>query len=350
MDFAFMLWSFICPVNWTLGYSRSRLRLKQPPYTTTQLFWRDKIPARKHGAGIVAGGNYCVVVYGARRRSPDELADPLELEARDLLRALVLREHVRDDQRVVAVEVAGLAKRAEELVEVDVAVADPQVLVHAGGVSGRVRDVPQAVRAAVIEGVGREDRAEAIADDRQQRGGAVAEVEGVRGDVHESHAVAVQPSQDPPGLEAVLDEVIGVRVEVDRHSLALRDRQELLHRAVERVLRFLFALGAARELGVDHRRAELGSDLDVAGRVEHGPLDVPRIRTAEALHGLNRGDRHTRVRRAFAERRDHLRVDLRVVEVPAKVGVRRQLQVFVAEPGREVREVEQVNRVVKGRE
>ena len=64
---------------------------------------------------------------------------------------------------VLPVAEAELAERAEELVPVDLALADVQVLVDPGGRAGRVDDVAQPGGRAVVEGVGHVHLGEQVA-------------------------------------------------------------------------------------------------------------------------------------------------------------------------------------------
>jgi hypothetical protein len=57
----------------------------------------------------------------------------------------------------------------------------------------------------------------------------VALVERVRCAVEEADRVLVQAADHVDGLEAVLDEVVRVRLQDQLHALALEDRQQLVH-------------------------------------------------------------------------------------------------------------------------
>jgi transposase len=97
----------------------------------------------------------------ARRSLPgvrNELVDGLELIAGGLLRGIVLGEDVGHDDRVRPGQEAGRGQDLEQLGPVHVAVTDLEVLMHSSAVAGRVGDVPQPVRATVIEAVGSVDR------------------------------------------------------------------------------------------------------------------------------------------------------------------------------------------------
>jgi hypothetical protein len=114
---------------------------------------------------------------------------------RGLLPGLVFGEDVRDDDRIVSVEVAGGPEYAEEFVPVDVAFSDVEMLVHTGPVPGRVADVAQSVGSTMVERVGCVDRAEPGADLGQERGGSVAVVERVRADAEAEARTAEEAAQ-----------------------------------------------------------------------------------------------------------------------------------------------------------
>ena len=171
--------------------------------------------------------------------------------------ALVLGEHGRHHHGVGTVVEADIGQAAEELVPVDVAVADLEVLVHPGRVSGWVGDVAQPVAAAVVHGVGDVDESQLVASGADDLGHVAAHVIGVAGDVHHADIGGVDAADDPQRLQAVLDEIIGMRVDPDVDAFAFEDRHEFLHRPEERAFGFFGAFGAAGEFGVDDVHAEV---------------------------------------------------------------------------------------------
>src|SRR6187399_164485 len=68
----------------------------------------------------------------------DRLFDALAVDPGGVMRPFLPGEHADRHDRVVPAAEAELAERAEELVPVDLALADVQVLVDPGGGSGRV--------------------------------------------------------------------------------------------------------------------------------------------------------------------------------------------------------------------
>src|SRR5215218_4709590 len=84
----------------------------------------------------------------------DVFGHGLQLVTRDVVGGLVLGEHRRHHHGVGPVVEADFGQAAEELVPVDIAVADLEVLVHPDRVARRVGDVAQAVAAVVIHRVG----------------------------------------------------------------------------------------------------------------------------------------------------------------------------------------------------
>ncbi len=86
---------------------------------------------------------------------------------------------------------AHLGERGEEPVPVHLALPDVQVLVHPDGRAGRVDDVAQAGRAAVVERVGDVHLGEQRPGVAHHRGQVAALMEGVRGAVQEGHQVRV---------------------------------------------------------------------------------------------------------------------------------------------------------------
>src|SRR6185312_9687316 len=121
-----------------------------------------------------------------------------------------------------AVEVH-LGEGPEEDVPVHLALTDVQVLVDAGGRTGRVDDVPQPGGGAVVEGIGDVQMGEqrpGVLDDAFD---VAALVEGVRRAVQERDPVLVDAADEVDGRPAVLDEVVRVRFEHQPDALALED-------------------------------------------------------------------------------------------------------------------------------
>ena len=152
---------------------------------------------------------------------------------------LVLGEHRGHHDGVGPVVEADLGEAAEELVPVDVAVADLEVLVHPRRVAGRVGDVAQSVAAAVIHGVGDVHQPQPVARGADDLGHVAAHVVGVAGDVDHADVGRVDAADDAQRLQPVLDEIVGVRVDSDVDAFALEDRHQLLHRPEERPFGFL---------------------------------------------------------------------------------------------------------------
>ena len=150
-------------------------------------------------------------------------------------------------------------------------------------------------------------------------------------------------------LQAVLDEIVGVRVDPDVDALALEDRHQFLHRPEERPLGFLGLLRAAGELGVDHVHPEVDGDLDDPLPVPHRRLAGILVGTRPPQHRQHRRDPDTRIGARLAELRHQVVVGARVVEERDEVPVRGELQVLVAEFGDQRREFEQLVVVVERR-
>jgi hypothetical protein len=105
------------------------------------------------------------------------LGDLLAHEDGGLLGPLLPREDAGRQRAVEAVRV----QFAEEFAEVDLALADVEVLVDPGRGAGRIEDVAVARVGRVVEGVGEVDMGEEVARVLDDAGGVVADVEGVRG-------------------------------------------------------------------------------------------------------------------------------------------------------------------------
>ena len=260
---------------------------------------------------------------------------------------LVLGEHRRHHHGVGAVVEADLGQAAEELVPVDIAVADLEVLVHPRRIARRVGDVPQPVAAVVVHGVGDVHQPQLVARGSHDLGHVAAHVKRVAGDVHHADVGGVDAADDPQRLQPVLDEIVGVRVDPDVDAFTFEDRHQLLHRPEERPLGFLGRSRAAGELGVDHVDAEVDGDLDDAFPVAHRGLSRILVGARPPQHRQHRGDADTRVGAGLAELGDQFVVGAGVVEERDEVAVRRQLQVLVAEFGDHAREFEQLVVVVE---
>jgi hypothetical protein len=68
-------------------------------------------------------------------------------------------------------------------------------------------------------------------------GRVVTLVEGVRGAVEEADPVPVQATDQVDRLDPVLDEVVGMRLQDQLDTLPLEDRQQLIRRLQEPVVR-----------------------------------------------------------------------------------------------------------------
>ena len=278
----------------------------------------------------------------------DVVVHRVQLVAGDLGGVVVLGEDAGDHHGVLPVEEADLLEAAEELVPVDVAVADFQVLVHPDRVAGRVGDVTQPVRGVVVHGVRDVDQAELVPrgpHDLQRR---VLHVETVRGDVDQADVLGVQPADHPDRGQALLDEVVRVRVDQQVDAFAFDDRQQFLHGAVERALGFLGLLRAAAEFGVHGADAQVHGDLDGTLPVADGRLAGILIRAGPAQHRQHRGDFDPGVL-AGLQLAHQLVVGLRVVVERDEIGVRGHLHVLVAEVRHHPRELEQAVGVVERR-
>ena len=269
----------------------------------------------------------------------DVLLHGLQLVAGDLRGVVVLGEDAGDHDGVLAVQEADFLQAAEELVPVDVAVADFQVLVHPDRVAGRVGDVAQAVRGVVVHGVGDVDQAELVprrAHDVQRR---VLHVEAVRGHVDQAHVLGVQAADHPDRGQALLDEVVRVRIDQQVDAFAFDDGQQLLHGAVEGALGFFGLLRAAAEFGVHGADAQVHGDLDGALPVADGGLAGVLVRPGPAEHGQDRGDFDPGVLAGLLQLAHQFVVGLRVVVERDEVGVRGHLHVLVAEVRHHPREI-----------
>src|SRR3954452_25244938 len=185
----------------------------------------------------------------------DQLADRGQHPAAGLAGLVVPAEHAGGQDAVET----DAGQRGERRVEVDVAAADLQVLVHPGGIARRIGDVAQPVGGGVVHRVGDVHVAEQRTGAGDDPGRVVALVEGVRQAVEEGHGRGVDPPDQVHRRGAELDEVIRMRLQRQLDALPLEDRQQLLHRPPEHRLGQLGGLRAAVELAVHCVHAQLGA-------------------------------------------------------------------------------------------
>ena len=176
---------------------------------------------------------------------------------------------------------ADVGQALEEVVPVDLAQprVDRVVLVDAGGVAGRVGDVAAAARGAVVEGVGDVVLARVLHDLAH----VAALVEGVGGAVEEADVPGVDGADHVDPADAVLDEVVGVRLDIEQDPLLLDAGDNDVHRLPELGLGALGLLGASRELGVHLVAAELEGDVDGPVPVAHRGLALVLVRGGPAV-------------------------------------------------------------------
>ena len=151
----------------------------------------------------------------------------------------------------------------------------------------------------MVPGVGQVDVADLLAGGLDDRRRVVTLVERVRGAVQEADPVPIQAADHVHRLEPVLDEVVRVRLDDQLHTLALEDRQQLVHRLQELGLGGLRRLWPSVELGVDHLDAEIDSDLDGPLPRAHGRLPLVLVGTGPAQHRQHRRDPDAGVRATF---------------------------------------------------
>ena len=99
---------------------------------------------------------------------------------------------------------------------------------------------------------------------------------------------------------------------------------QLLHRPVERVLGAPGVVRVAGELGVHHRAAQLGGDLQQPAPVAHLGLPLLLVGRGPVEHRDERGDLHPRVGARLADLGDRVPVGLRVAvpEEPVRARAR----------------------------
>ena len=174
-------------------------------------------------------------------------------------------------------------------------------------------------------------------------------MKGVARDVNHPDVRGVDPADDPHRLEAVLDEIVWVRIDSDVDALTLEDRHQLFHGSEERPLGFLRAFRPAGELGVDDVDPEVDGDLDDALPVSHRSFAGVLIRARPSQHRQHRGDADAGVGAGLAELGHQIVVGTRVVVERDEVPVRRELQVLVAQFGYHTRKFEQLEVVMEWR-
>ena len=166
--------------------------------------------------------------------------------------------------------------------------------------------------------------------------GWMALVEGVRRAVQEADPVLVQTADEIHGLDAVLDEVVGMRLDDQLQSFTLEDRQQLVHRSQELGLGRLGGFGSSVELGVDDLHAEIDGDLDDPLPGPYGGLPLILVRAGPAQHRQHRGETHAGVGGHLLEFADAGVVDPGIAEERDEVGLGRQLHPVVTEAGHDV--------------
>ena len=190
--------------------------------------------------------------------------------------------------------------------------------------AGRVDDVAQARGGLVVEGVGDVDVGQhrrGLADHRLD---IVAEVEGVRRAVEEAHVLRVDHPDHVDRRLQRLDEVLGMRLDVELDALLLEDRHQLLHRAEPGRLAGLgegagtagavarhVGRGPAAELRVHGVAAHLDRDLDRGLPVGDRGLPLALDRARPAVHRQQRGELDAGILERPLELLDPLRIDAR---------------------------------------
>ena len=224
-----------------------------------------------------------------------------------------------------------LGQRGEEDVPVHLPLPDVEMLVDARGRAGRVHDVAQAGRGAVVERV-------SDVHVGQQRPGVLhdpfdvaALMEGVRRAVQERHEVPVDPADQVDARPAVLHEVVRVRFEHQPDAFALEHRQQLLHRAPELRLAGRRRLRPPVELGVHHLHPEVHGYLDRPLPVAHRGLALVLVRARPPVQRQHRADLHAGRGQRLPEPGDLRLVRPRVQEERQEILPRRQLDAGVAE-------------------
>ena len=167
------------------------------------------------------------------------------------------------------------------------------------------------------------------------------------GDVHHAEVGGVDATDDADRFEAVLDEIVRVRIDPDVDALPLEDRHQLLHGPEERPLGLLGTFRPAGELGVDDVDAKVDGDLDDALPVPHRRFTGILVWPGPPQHRQHRCDADARVGARLAELGHQVVVGARVVVERDEVPVRGELQVLVTQFGYHTREVEQFVVVVE---
>ena len=117
-------------------------------------------------------------------------------------------------------------------------------------------------------------------------------MEAVRRAVQETDPVEIEPPDQIHRLDAVLDEVIRMRLDNQLQPLGLEQRQQLVQRLEEQRLSRLRRLGPAIELGVDDLHPRSAVIWMIRFQGGYGGLPLLLVRTGPALHGQHRGDAH----------------------------------------------------------
>jgi hypothetical protein len=113
---------------------------------------------------------------------------------------------------------------------------------------------------------------------------------------------------------AVLDEVVGMRLEPQLHPLAFEDRQQVLHRPPELGLTPTGCLGSAVELRIHHLAVEIDRQLDGSFPIAHRGLALVLVRSGPPVQGQVGSDLDAgRVQRAL-ELRHNVPIGPRVQE------------------------------------
>ena len=162
------------------------------------------------GTVDVRGGVVTLLPTVSGRVLAVHVEDNADVKAGEVLMQLDARAAQTQLREAEAALEAAEAQRSEARREVHLALSDIEMLVDPGGRAGRVQDVAQAGRCAVVQDVGDVDLAKHRRGLFDHQPDVVAEVERVGGAEDVAHRRRIDGSDEGDRRPVLLDEVIGV--------------------------------------------------------------------------------------------------------------------------------------------